>query len=59
MPRFYAIPSKLRDAATRLCRPVTDGQFLAITGLMEDAALKIEALDREVDRLNSITARES
>jgi hypothetical protein len=51
MSRFDAIPSKLRDAATRLCRPVTDGQFLAITGLMEDAALKIEALDREVDRL--------
>lgn len=51
MTRFEGIPDRLRNATTLLVHAnLTDGKFLSITGLMEDAALKIEALERDAKR---------
>ena len=47
--RFTGLPSRLRSVSQLLANPgvITDGQWIHITDTIEDAALKIEALERE------------
>lgn len=49
--RFTDIPERLRNVPTILMKHLDDGGWLAISGLMEDAALKIEALEKELNDL--------
>lgn len=48
--RFTDIPRRLREAA-RLGLMLPDSEWLAVSGLMESAALKIEALEAELGSL--------
>lgn len=49
--RFTDIPKQLRDVPTILLKQLGDGEWLAISDLMETAALKIEALEAELNDL--------
>lgn len=53
MGRFTNLPERLRTGAGMIScdQPLELGKALGVAGTMEDAALKIEALEREVRRL--------
>lgn len=52
MSRFTDLPTKLREIAAYDSEQRSDlGNWIAAQGRMEDAALKIEALEREMERL--------
>jgi hypothetical protein len=53
MSRFTDLPSKLREVASFDVEQRADlGNWMAAQGRLESAALKIEALEREMERLN-------
>lgn len=47
--RFTGLPDRLRNIANLLANPsvISKGQWCYVTAALEDAALKIEALERE------------
>lgn len=47
--RFTDIPKRLREVAELDHENISYGGWLAISDLMESAALKIEALERELE----------
>lgn len=49
--RFTDIPERLRCVPGRLTKHLDDRDWLCIFDLMEDAALKIEALEKELNDL--------
>lgn len=47
MGRFDKLPERLREAEKLVASDVDTGHWLWLSNLLEDAALKIEALQRE------------
>ncbi|AQQ02389.1 hypothetical protein B0E33_01290 [Roseibium algicola] len=59
--RFTNLPGRLRNGSEliSLGGNIEIGEALAISGTMRDAALKIEALERELENAQSKTNRDS
>ncbi len=49
--RFTDIPDRLRCVPDRVIKHLDDSDWLYISDLMEDSALKIEALEKELNDL--------